>query len=115
MNPEDSGFRNAEFAESIAEQVIPVLEEQRFFALLDELFSPTDPAVASRKCEHSYASSIEILKTLSMDPEEIADILVGLKARGGCCDCEILYNVAEESRLRAESWKAEYRRLTSKD
>jgi hypothetical protein len=26
---------------------------------------------------------------------------------GGCCDCEILYNVAGESRLKSRYWKAE--------
>ena len=111
MNPDDSDFRDAEFAASIADEVIPVLERHGFFALLDNLFSPTDPAVVARKCEHSYASSIEVLKTLGMDPEEIADILAVLKARGGCCDCEIFYNVAEESRLKAAYWKARHSEL----
>jgi len=107
-----NGLRDEEFAEGIAASVLAVLEVHRFFELLDELFSPTDPVTAARKCEHSYASSIEILKTLGMDSEEIADILVVLKALGGCCDCEILYNVAEESRLKAAYWKARYRELT---
>ena len=29
-----------------------------------------------------------------------------LMARGGYCDCEILYNAVEESRLKAEYWRA---------
>jgi hypothetical protein len=29
-----------------------------------------------------------------------------LAARGGFCDCEVLYNAAEESRLKSEYWKA---------
>ncbi|MFZ0303574.1 MAG: DUF2695 domain-containing protein [Terracidiphilus sp.] len=115
MKPDDSDFRDSECAESIASEVIPVLERQGFFALLDNLFSPIDPAAVARKCEHSYVSSIEVLKTLGMDSEEISDVLAVLKARGGCCDCEILYNVAEESRLKSEHWKAEYSKLTSKD
>jgi hypothetical protein len=112
MEPSDSDFRDAEFAESIAEEVIAVLEGHRFFALLDDLYCPTDPTMSERKCGHSYATSIEILKTLGMDSEEIADVLAVLKSRGGCCDCEILYNVAEESRLKAAYWKARYRELT---
>jgi hypothetical protein len=28
-----------------------------------------------------------------------------LRAQGACCDCEVLYNVAESSRLKAEYWK----------
>ena len=27
-------------------------------------------------------------------------------ARGGYCDCEILYNALDESRLKAEYWRA---------
>ena len=27
-----------------------------------------------------------------------------LKSKGGCCDCEVLYNVAEDSRLRVGIW-----------
>jgi len=115
METSDSDCRDTEFAESIAVEVIAALEGQGFFALLDDLFSPIDPAVVARKCEHSHASSIEILKTLGMGSEEIADVLAVLKARGGFCDCEILYNVAEESRLKSGHWKAEYSKLTSKD
>jgi hypothetical protein len=38
--------------------------------------------------------------------EEIREILLVLASRGGCCDCEILFNVAEENRLKSEYWKA---------
>jgi hypothetical protein len=43
---------------------------------------------------------------LGFDPDEISEIAQVLSARGGCCDCEILFNVAEESRLKSEYWKA---------
>jgi len=29
-----------------------------------------------------------------------------LNANGASCDCEVLYNVAEESRFKSEYWKA---------
>ena len=48
-----------------------------------------------------------------MDSDEIADVLAVLQSRGACCDCEVLYNVAEESRLKARYWKAEYAKLQS--
>src|SRR5580658_1925558 len=108
----DDGLRDLEFAESIATYVIPVLENRRFFELLDDLYSPIDPASTPRKCDHSFAGATEVLKNLGMDPEETADILAVMKARGGCCDCEILYNVAEESRLKAEYWQTKHRELS---
>jgi hypothetical protein len=112
MEPSSSDFRDADFAESIAEEVTAVLEGHQFFVLLDDLFCPKDPAAAARKCSHSYAGSIEILKALGTDSEEIADTLAVLKAHGGCCDCEILYNVAKESRLKAAYWNARNREST---
>jgi hypothetical protein len=44
-----------------------------------------------------------------MDDEDLEDILAVLHSLGGCCDCEILYNVAEESRLKSEYWIARAR------
>ncbi len=106
--PGDYEFRDLEFAKSIATDMIPVLEERHFFELLDDLYCPPDPTASARKCEHSYSGSIEILETLGMDSREISDVLAALKARGGCCDCEILYNAVEESRLKGTYWKAHY-------
>lgn len=48
-----------------------------------------------------------------MDSEEIEDILAVMRFHGGSCDCEILYNVAEESRLKAKYWKSRYSELTT--
>jgi hypothetical protein len=111
----DDDLRDAELAESIADDVLAVLEARRFFELLDDLFCPNDPEAAPRTCNHSFANAIEVLSTFGMDSDKTADVLAVMKVQGACCDCEILYNVAEESRLKAKRWKAEYQRLTSKD
>jgi hypothetical protein len=50
-----------------------------------------------------------------MDDEETADVLAVMRLNGGCCDCEILYNVAEESRLKAKYWKARQTKLSDTD
>ena len=50
-----------------------------------------------------------------MASEEIADVLAVMRFKGGRCDCEILYNVGEESRLKAEYWKGRYRELTTEN
>ena len=38
--------------------------------------------------------------------DELFDVFHVLMDKGGYCDCEILYNAAEESRLKAEYWRA---------
>ena len=38
--------------------------------------------------------------------DDFFDIFHVLMAQGGFCDCEILYNVAPESRLRQQHWRA---------
>jgi hypothetical protein len=46
-----------------------------------------------------------------MDCDDIADVLAAPHWRGACCDCEVRYNVAEESRLNAKYWKARFAEL----
>lgn len=102
---DQSGLRDDEFAKSIAPWVLEVLTKFRFFELLDDRLCPPDSSQAPAKCHHSFAVSREILRALEMDSEAIADALAVLSARGAYCDCEVLYNVAEESRLKANYWK----------
>ena len=53
----------------------------------------------------TYAVSTAILQLLGFELQDTEEILQVLKSRGGCCDCEILFNVAENSRLKAEYWR----------
>ena len=39
------------------------------------------------------------------DSDDLKDMFAVMRAEGACCDCEVLYNVAESSRLKAEYWK----------
>jgi hypothetical protein len=89
------------------------LHKKRFFEFLDDRYCPFDPLRTRAKCEHSYAHSLEILAHLGMNSEEIEDVLAVMRFSGGCCDCEILYNVAEESRLKSEYWKARLKEVTT--
>ena len=47
-----------------------------------------------------------------MDSDDVADVPGVLRFSGACCDCEVLYNVAEESRLKSRYWKARAGELT---
>jgi len=105
---------DVEFMNNIAPNVLGVLEKDRFFAHLDELFCPVDPLKESVRCGHSFDHSISILNDFGMDSDDVDDVLAVLKSRGACCDCEILYNVVEESRLKARYWKARATGLISK-
>jgi hypothetical protein len=59
--------------------------------------------------------STDILTKLGFGPEEIPEITQVLASRGACCDCEIPFNVAEESRLKSQYWKARAAGLTPPD
>jgi hypothetical protein len=98
---------DAEFVNDIAPDVLGALEKDHFFERLDELFCPpVDTSKQSVRCGHSFDHSVAILNALGMDADDVDDVLAVLKSKGGCCDCEVLYNVAEESRLKARCWKA---------
>lgn len=101
----DSKF-DAEFVESIAPHVLALLEKECFFERLDDRFSPTRPSAERALCNHSFSVSTSILQELGMGSDDVDDILAVLTSRGACCDCEVLYNVAEESRLKAQYWSS---------
>ncbi|MGA3133753.1 MAG: DUF2695 domain-containing protein [Terracidiphilus sp.] len=104
-----------EFLKNIASNVLGVLEKRSFFTRLDDLFCPVDPSIDRAKCGHSFDKSVSILRDLDMnldDVDDVEDVLGVLRFRGACCDCEVLYNMAEESRLKSEYWKAHAKQLT---
>jgi hypothetical protein len=94
-----------ELTEVIAPDVLRSLESRGFFEILDDRMCPKDPTLARTLCQGTLAISTASLITCGYDEQEITDIVAVLAARGGYCDCEVLYNVAEESRLKSEYWK----------
>jgi hypothetical protein len=46
--------------------------------------------------------SESILRTAGFVPSELPDIFAVLRAKGGFCDCESLYNASESNRLKAQ-------------
>jgi hypothetical protein len=87
----------------------------RFFELLDDQIYSIRAEHGCVSCSGNYAASTTILRQLGFDEDAIAEITQVLASRGGVCDCEILFNVAEESRLRAEYWKSRARGYSSSD
>jgi hypothetical protein len=101
--------------DSIAPDVLKVLASKGFFEALDDQLCPADPGQTHPSCGGTYVISTEILSLDGFGPEEIAEITKVLASRGACCDCEILFNVAEESRLKSQYWKARSSASTSVD
>ena len=93
-----------EFANSIAPEVLRCLAASNFFEALDDKLSPADGSAANRKCDGTFAITKLILHSQNYEEEELDDIILVLQSRGGFCDCEVLYNVSEENRLKSDYW-----------
>ena len=87
----------------ITPDVMKCLDYEDFFGKLDDLLCPAD--CSRKECRGDYQLSESILQAAGFDSSELSDILSVLRLKGGCCDCEILYNATESSRLKAEYWR----------
>ena len=77
-----------------------------FFERLDDLLFPKEDSNQREVCVGNYELSKRVLEASGFDSDDLQEILDVLRAQGGCCDCEILYNVSESSRLKSEYWKS---------
>jgi hypothetical protein len=105
-NPDDLRYADAEVIEDITPDVMRCLAGANFFAGLDDLLCPDGETRARQLCHGDYRHARAVLLSRGFREDELFDVFHVLMARGGYCDCEILYNAAEESRLRAEYWRA---------
>ena len=90
---------------SITPDVMKSLTRSHFFERLDNLLCPKEGS-SPRECNGDYEVSEPILRDAGYKPEAVREIFDVLRSQGGCCDCEILYNVAESSRLKANYWRS---------
>jgi hypothetical protein len=103
---DDDDLYDEELVNSIAPNVLAVLGREKFFELLDDRLCPNNAPATRERCQHSFEISKSVLCDSGFDSDEIRDVIAVLHANGACCDCEVLYNVAEESRLKSRYWKA---------
>ena len=108
---EDDYLQDEEFLNDISPDVLGVLRRDGFFDRLDNLFCQEDPEAVRVSCNHTFERSKEILEQLGFDSTETSEIIAVLRANGACCDCEVLCNVVEESRFKANSWKAVFAKI----
>jgi hypothetical protein len=94
------------FINSITPDVMKSLTTSGFFEALDDVLCPRDASQAPGVCQANYANSEAILSERGFDESDRADIFNVMKARGSSCDCEILFNAVEFSRLKANYWRA---------
>lgn len=94
-----------DFVASIAPDVMRCLSNARLFDKLDDLLCPADGTAVHQECRGDFTLSESVLRQSGFNSEDVADILDVLRFHGACCDCEVLCNVAETSRLKAKYWR----------
>ncbi len=105
-NPEDLRYPDIELIDEITPDVMRCLIGSRFFEFLDNVMCPQATDEPRCECWGDFRNSRPILLARGFKEEELFDVLHVLMRAGGFCDCEILYNAVEESRLKAEYWTA---------
>ena len=96
---------DAELVAAIASDVMTCLVRASFFDKLDNLLSPVDDLSKAELCSGDYTFSKRILLTLGFEGADWDDVFAVLRSKGGSCDCEILYNAVESSRLKSQYWR----------
>ena len=85
------------------------LKKSKFFLSLDNLMAPEDSLKKGLPCHGDFDLTKQVLKEKGFKEEgkidEIFDICHVLMSEGAYCDCEVLYNVTDESRLKTRYWK----------
>jgi hypothetical protein len=90
---------------AISSDVMMCLVRERFFENLDDVLCPGKDSSERGVCSGDYSLSEAILLASGFEREDLEDVFGVLRSRGGACDCEILYNVAENSRLKSQYWQ----------
>jgi hypothetical protein len=105
-SPDDLAYPDDELITDITPDVMRALQGARVFEALDDVLCPADAARRRAKCHGDYRHARAVLLARRFKENELFDVFHVLMARGAYCDCEILYNAVETSRLKAEYWKA---------
>ena len=104
--PDDLEYPDSELIDDITPHVMRALLAAKVFQALDDLLCPSDGSQPRQQCHGDYRHARAVLLARRFHEDELFDVFHVLMARGGYCDCEILYNAVEESRLKAEYWRA---------
>lgn len=105
-SPADLRYPDEELIADITPDVMRILMRTGFFNRLDDVMCPVEAGKTAGQCWGDFRNAIPILHKCGITEDELFDVLHVLMIQGGFCDCEILYNVVEENRLKAGYWKA---------
>jgi hypothetical protein len=108
-NPEDIEYPDEQLIADIKPYVLDVLQNSGFFAALDEALYPEDDSSRQKQCSGDFRQSKDVLTSCGFAESDWSDVFHVLMDEGAFCDCEVLYNVARESRLRADYWRSQHK------
>jgi hypothetical protein len=94
-----------ELIEAITADVLGTLQRGGFFTALDEMLSPKNDALLAKMRSGDFRHAKQALQVCKFEEAEWSDVFHVLMAQGAFCDCEILYNIATESRLKSQYWQ----------
>jgi hypothetical protein len=90
----------------VSAHTLELLSKKKLFERLDERLCPADSTHARAWCQGGFELTARILSEAGIEPEQVEPILQELAANGSSCDCGVLFNAAQESRLKTEYWLA---------
>jgi hypothetical protein len=104
--PEDLEYPDSELIADITPDVMRCLLGAGVFAALDDVLCPAEASHPRQQCHGDYRHARAVLSARRFREDELFDVFHVLMARGGYCDCEILLNAVDASRLKAQYWRA---------
>lgn len=94
-----------EFIASIAPDVLSSLQARDFFARLDDVFCPPNSITGAQVCSWDFRHAKATLQHCGFEESDWSEVFHVLMGQGAFCECEILYNVATQSRLKSQHWQ----------
>ncbi len=104
--PADAAWPNEERTSRITPEILRRLEDAGFFAALDNRMAPEAGAGEKVGCKGEFQLSKLLLREAGIDENQFLDVFDVLMSKGAYCDCEVLTNVAEQSRYKERIWTA---------
>ena len=105
-NPEDIEYPDEQLLADIKPHVLAVLQHSGFFPALDKVLYPEVRSSRQKECSGDFRYSKDVLKACGLGESDWSDVFHVLMDEGAFCDCEVLYNVAPESRSRVDYWRS---------
>ena len=104
---QDLRYPDEQLIASISSNVLAAVERAGVFSALDDLLAPGGSAEGVA-CHGDFRHTKAVLAEKGFgrrgEVDEVFDICHVFMAKGGYCDCEVLFNVSETNRLKSRYW-----------